>query len=66
MKLIWFMLLVLLASIVSFVLGYWKAGIILGMIFAWLCSGISEIVAARNSDYLMNRKEEKRIIKKTQ
>jgi hypothetical protein len=55
----------LVSSIVSFLLGYWKAGIIIGGAFTWLIVQVSEHYSVKNTEYLYsNRVEPKKNFKK--
>ncbi|UQX55172.1 hypothetical protein M5V91_05310 [Cytobacillus pseudoceanisediminis] len=55
----------LIISIVSFLLGYWKAGIIIGGVFTWLTVQVSEHYSVKNAEYLYgNRSEPKKNFKK--
>ncbi|MBP2240218.1 hypothetical protein J2Z40_000771 [Cytobacillus eiseniae] len=43
-----------IASITSFVLGYWKIGIAIGGAFVWLLQPISEYYSDKNREYLFS------------
>lgn len=40
------------SSIVSFLLGYWQVGIVIGGVFLWVLTQVSDYYSVKNSEYI--------------